>query len=103
MHAPQLAVGEGEEFATDGGITIGKRRQHAALNHEDFRIGYRLGRKDVLFVELQSEDVAGQIKPADLAAPVAENLVGAHAAADDLVDIVSWFVFAEDFRIPLVR
>ena len=64
LHAPQFAGGEGEQFTTDRGITTRQRCQHAALDHEDFRIGYRLGRKGVLIVELQPEEVAGQIKPA---------------------------------------
>src|ERR1051326_9141540 len=49
--------------------------------------------------EFQAEHVAGQVEAADLAAAVAEDLVGAHRAADQLVEIIGRLVLAEDFRV----
>ena len=58
-----------------------------------------LGRKGVLLGELKAENVAGQMKSADLTAAVAEDLVGTDAAADNLVEVFGGLVFAENLRI----
>ena len=42
----------------------------------------------MLVGEFQPENIAGQIKSADLTAAVAEDLVGARTAADNLIDVI---------------
>jgi hypothetical protein len=77
LNAPQLAGGQGEELAGNRGVAPGQRRQRLALDHQHFRVGDRFGRAGVLVGKFETENVAGQIKSADLSAPVAEDLVRA--------------------------
>ena len=56
----------------------------------------------MLVGEFKAKNIAGQIESADLAAAVAEDFVGADAAADDLVKIVGRFVLAENFGIARI-
>jgi hypothetical protein len=46
---------------------------------------------------LQSEDVAGEVKRADLATAVRKQLVASHRARLDLIDVVRRLLFAVDF------
>src|SRR5262245_5660510 len=47
----------------------------------------------------QAKYVAGQVEGTDLAAAVGEQLVGAHRAADHLIDIFGRLILAVDFLV----
>ena len=53
----------------------------------------------MLAADLVPEDIAGQIELADLAAAVGQNLRRADGAADELVKVFGWLVFAVDFAV----
>src|ERR1041385_2545382 len=57
----------------------------------------------MLLARLEAEDLARQIEPADLAAPILEHLVRAHGAADDLVEELGRLGFSEDLDVALER
>ena len=50
----------------------------------------------------QSEDVADEVKRADLAAAVRKQFVASHRADLDLIDVVRRLLFAVDFGALLV-
>ena len=50
----------------------------------------------------ETEDVAGEVKGADLAAPVAEQTIAANRAAHDLVDVLGRLALAEDAFVAAV-
>src|SRR5262245_29892819 len=50
---------------------------------------------------LEPEDVAPEVEGGDLPAPVVEDPVGANRTAENLVDVVRRFAFAEDLRIAI--
>ena len=102
LHPVQLAAGQREELPRDRSVAPGQRVDRAALDHEHFGVGDRLGGQRMLVGEFKTENIAGQIKSADLTAAVAEDFVGANAAADDLVKVVGRFVIAEDFGIARI-
>ena len=74
LHAPQFTRGKGPKPARHVPVGIGERHQRAALHHEDRRVGNGLGRKMVLVVHLEAEDVARQIKCLD-AAPATQGFL----------------------------
>jgi len=49
--------------------------------------------------ELKTKNIAGQIKSADLATPVAKYLIGPRHTAGDLVGVVGFLTFAEDLGL----
>jgi len=53
----------------------------------------------VNLARVQAENIARQVKSADLAAAVTERIAGAYATGHDLVEIVRRFAFAEYFRV----
>jgi len=50
----------------------------------------------VALAKLETENITGQMKAADLAPAVAEDFVGAYAATDDFVDELGRLTFAEN-------
>ena len=80
-----------------------ERGEHAALDHQHLRVGDRLGRQGVLVGEFEPENVARKVKSSDLAATVAQNLVGSHRAADHLVKGLGRLVLAVNFRIVRIE
>ena len=95
----QLAAGQRPELAGDVVVARGERDDGAALDHEHLAVGDRLGGEGVLVADLEAEHVARQVERADLAAAVVEDLVGAHRAADDLVDVIGRLVLAVDLGV----
>src|SRR5262245_23215464 len=57
----------------------------------------------MLVPNLETENVAGQMKSSDLAAAVHQHLVGPHGPADDLVEVIGRLVLAVDLAIPCKR
>src|SRR5262245_19106203 len=51
---------------------------------------------------LETKDAARQVEGPNLPAAIGENLVGAHRARYDLVDVVCLFVLAKDLRVVAV-
>ena len=92
-HRPQVA----------GNVVVagGEGDEGAFLDHHDHRIGDRLGGEAVLGRGFEAEHVAFQMKAADLATAVAEELVGPDRSRDDLVDIVGGFALAVDLGIAV--
>src|SRR5215212_2695672 len=69
----------------------------AASFHQPYRrIDDRFGGEAVGCTVLQSENVAGQVERANLAAAVGKELVGANCTAPDLVYIVRGLRLSED-------
>jgi signal transduction histidine kinase len=61
LHAPQFTRGKGPKPTRHVPVGICERHQRAALHNEDHRVGNGLGRKMMLVVYLDTEDVARQI------------------------------------------
>ena len=82
-------------------LEFARREVHhrAALDDEHVAVGNRFGREGVFSAGLEAKDVTGQIERADLAAAVGQHLVGAHCAADDLVEIFGRLGLAVDFGV----
>src|SRR6516162_7157752 len=49
--------------------------------------------------DLYTEDIAGEVKTADLATAVVQHPVGPHRAGNDLVEVFGRLVFAVNFNI----
>jgi hypothetical protein len=83
---PQLAVRDTPKLARDLDMVVRRKLEAAALHqpHDGVDDGFR--REAVAHFRFEPEDVAGQMKCADLASPVGQQLVGANRAADDLVE-----------------
>ena len=64
-------------------------------------VGERLGAEPVQFRRFEAEHVAGQVEGADLAAAVFEDLVGAHRAADHLIEILRRLLLAVDLGVAV--
>src|SRR6516164_1768290 len=65
-------------------------------------VGNRLGGKRAHLV-LQSEEIASHVEGADLAAAVAQCLVGAHRAVDDLVEKFGRVIFFVNLGVAAKR
>jgi hypothetical protein len=99
LHPLQFARGQRPHSADDIIVPCRKRHHGAALDHDNFAIGDRFGRKRVLVSHLETENVAGQMEGSDLTAPVDQDLVGPHGPADDLVEVIGGFVLPVDLGI----
>ena len=53
----------------------------------------------MVVADLNTEEVAGQVELADLAATVVQKLGGSHCSADELVEILGRLVFPVDLRV----
>src|SRR5205807_29132 len=89
----------GPQRAGGVAVSFGKRHHGAASHDHNHGITDRLGRELVLLADFKPENVAREIKGANLPTAVVEDLVSPHSAAGDLVDIFGGFVFAENFLI----
>src|SRR5262249_1542090 len=90
----------GPELASNRTIACGQRHHRGSPHYEQLAINDRLGRVRMFVADFKPEDVSRQIKSTDLAAPVIEYLVGARAAAKDLVQIFGSLVLGVDLGVP---
>ena len=102
LNVAQLKGDLSRELLSDRQIAASESIERAALDSEQFGTTDRFGRQTVHLCALKSENVAGQIKSTDRASAVAQYLTGTHAAANDLVNVIGWRLFAKDFRISLI-
>jgi hypothetical protein len=102
LHTLHLVPSKRRKLSGNSGIAGSERGEHAALDHQHLHVGDCLGRQGVLVGELEPENVARQVKSSDLAATVAQNLVGSHRAADHLVKVLGQLVLAVNFCIARI-
>ena len=78
-------------------IALGHHLEAAPLDQANRGVHDRLRRKPVLASVFQPEDVAGEVKRADLATAVRKQLVASHCAGLDLIDVLRRLLFSVDF------
>ena len=93
----QVTRGHAEQVSRDQRIALSHHLEAAPLDQANRGVHDRLRRKPVLASVFQSEDVAGQVKRADLATAVRKQLVASHGADLDLIDVLRRLLFAVDF------
>jgi len=71
----QVAPGHAEQVSRDHRIALSHHLEAAALDQANRCVHDRLRRKPMFASVLQSEDVAGEVKRADLATAVGKQLV----------------------------
>src|SRR5208337_4814709 len=98
----QLAGGHRPQLAGDGDVALGRGLEAAALDHPHRRFDDRFGSQAVAGSGFKTENVAGEMEGADLAAAVAEEAIAADRAARDLVDVFGGFALAEDAFVAAV-
>src|SRR5260370_2283459 len=57
---------------------------------------------EAMEIMFEAEDIASQVKRADLAATVREKLVAPNRAFNHLIDVVCWLCFSENLGAPSV-
>src|SRR5262245_77982 len=98
----QFARCERPEIAGDADVALRGLFEAPALHQAQRGVEDGFGGKAMGRAGFEAEDVAGQMEGADLAAAVGEQLVGAHRAANHLVDIVGLLILAVDFLVLAV-
>src|SRR5689334_8619092 len=99
LRVPETDHGPGEKLAHE--TRRGTRAdQPLPFEGNDLSGHHRLGRAVMNVADLEAEHVARQMKGADLAAAIGEQLRDAHHARDDLVNVASNLAFGEDLAIP---
>ena len=99
----QFARSQRIEFTRSPRVTFRQRGERAALDHQHLGVGDCLGRKRMFGREFEPEYVTGHIEAADLAAAIAENLVGPYRAADDLVEVLGRLILTENLGVARKR
>ena len=99
---PQFAGRHAPELARDLDVALCRLLKAAALHQAHGGVDDGFRREPVVGAGFQPEDIARQMKCADLAPSVGKQLVGANGAADDLVDIFRRLILAVDFLVLAV-
>src|SRR5271157_2301429 len=84
-------------------VGVGQCDQRAALDYEKRRLADRLRRIVVRVAHPEAEHFSRQIERADLTPSVAENLVGARGAGNDLVHVFGWLAVSENLLVARIR
>src|SRR3954452_15057474 len=99
---PQAGCRHAEEIAGYRQIGLGDEFEAAALHQADGGVHDRLRGEAMVGSDLEAEDVVGEVKGADLAAAVGEQLVAPYRAGYDLVDVIGRLLLAENLRALFV-
>src|SRR6266446_2518688 len=99
---PQLASRDAPKLARDPDIVVCRLLEAAALYEAHGGIDDGFRRQAMVHSRFQSEDVARQMKCANLAASVGQKLVGTNRAADHLIDVFGRLILAVNlFLLPV--
>src|SRR5262245_63603729 len=93
----QIARCHVEQIVRHLHIVLGHQLEAATLEQADGGIDDRFGGKAVLRPDLEPENVADEMKRADLAPAVREQFVAPYRTALDLVNVVGGLLLTEDF------
>jgi hypothetical protein len=99
LHAVQFPCGKGPESSGHVMFPLGEPHHGAQFDDQHPRAVDRFGGECARHAQFQAKNIASEVKRPNLAAPVAEYLVGPHRAADDLVDVVGRLVLAVYFTV----
>src|ERR1700674_487779 len=100
---PEFAGRHAPELARDPDVDARRLFEATAFHQAHGGIDDGLRRKAVVVARFESEDVARQMKRADLAPPIGKQLVSPNRAADDLIDVFGWLVLAVNLLVLPVR
>src|SRR5262249_11418621 len=89
------------KFSGKGVLVAGASDDGASPGNANQRCCDRFGTETMILAGLHSEDVAGKMKGTDLPATIAEHLVRAHRAADDLIEIIRRLTLAINLGISV--
>jgi len=98
----QITGGHDQEIACDRRVHLGDVLETGAPREANGGLDDRFGGETVRGTVFQAEDVANQVKCANLSPAVREELVAPHRTLDHLIDIFRRFCLPEDFRAPIV-
>ena len=98
----QIAGRHVQKVERDQRVAFRHMLQAASLHQSHGRIDDRLRGEPMNRTVFQAENVAGQVKSADLTAAVGKQLVASNRAVNDLVDVVGRLRLAVNFGAPVV-
>ena len=102
LNALQFVAGHRPEMPGNLLIMLSLRHQRGSLDRPDLRIDDCLGRKRMLVVGLPPEEIATQVKRANLPTAISKHLVSAYRATRHHVKIFRGFAFAIDFNVSRI-
>src|SRR5690348_15157576 len=88
LYTVQLATGQRKELLGHRRVAGSKLSEGTTLDHQHSGVAYGLSRQTMFIGEFETENIAWQIKSADLASAVAQDFVSTDSAAKDFVKVI---------------